>query len=149
MQRILGLSILALVVLDLTSCGDNGEQTGPQSQVASVTVTPGELTLLVGESQQLTATARDQAGNPLDGRSITWTTTEPTVATVSATGIVTGVGTGSATVTATSEGKSASATVSVASAPVVSVTVSPGELTLLVGASQQLTAITRDQAGNP
>jgi alpha-tubulin suppressor-like RCC1 family protein len=148
MQRILGLSILALVVLDLTSCGDNGEQTGPQSQVASVTVTPGELTLLVGESQQLTATAQDQAGNPLVGRSITWATTEPTVATVSAAGVVNGVGPGSATITATSEGKSGSATVSVA-IPVASVTVSPGELTLLVGESQQLTAITRDEAGNP
>ena len=111
MQRILGLSILGLVLLDLASCGDGG--TDAPSLVAIVTVSPAELTLPVGESQQLTATMRDQAGNQLDGRSVTWATTEATVATVSVTGLVAGVGPGSATVTATSEGKSGSVAVSV------------------------------------
>jgi alpha-tubulin suppressor-like RCC1 family protein/uncharacterized protein YjdB len=146
MRRILKLSIVALVMLDLTSCGDNGNETGPQAEVAAVTVTPGELTLAIGESQQLTATVQDQAGNSLV-RSIIWATSEPATAVVSEAGVVTGVGPGSATITATSEEEGGSVTVSVA-VPVGSVTVSPGELTLLAGETQQLTAIASDEAGN-
>jgi alpha-tubulin suppressor-like RCC1 family protein len=152
MHRALGAAILTLMVLDLTSCGDGGGDVGPQPQVASVTVEPSELTLHPGGTQQLTAIPRDEAGNPLVGLSITWTTSDPSVATVSETGMVTAIGPGSAVITAASEGKSGSATVSVGSvppAPVASVTVSPGELTLLVGAPQQLTAVARDEAGHP
>src|SRR5215208_4226234 len=151
MQRMLGLSVLTLCALDLTSCGGNGDETGPAPEVASLTVTPGELTLAVGESHQLTGTARDQAGNPLAGRSISWATSVPTIATVSTTGMGAGVSEGSATITATLEGKSGSATVSVGipSTPIASITVSPAELTLLVGESQQLTAVASDEAGNP
>jgi alpha-tubulin suppressor-like RCC1 family protein len=148
MRRILGGSILALAVLDLTSCGDSGGgDTGPPPQVVSVTVTPSEVTLDPGESQQLTAVPRDEAGDPLDDRPVAWETTEQTVATVSATGMVTAVGPGDAVITATSEQNSGTAAVSV-SVPVASVTVSPSELTLLAGAPQQLTAVTRDEAGN-
>jgi len=89
------------------------------SSVASVTVSPSEMALLVGQSQALTATARDQAGNQLAGRSVTWATSAPAVATVAGDGTVTGVGAGSAIITATSEGKSASATVSVTAVAVV------------------------------
>ena len=74
----------------------NGDETGPQAQVTTVTVAPGELTLPVAQLQQLTATADDQDGNPLDGRPFTWTTSEPTTATVSEAGVVTGIVSGSA-----------------------------------------------------
>ncbi|WP_242336198.1 MULTISPECIES: Ig-like domain-containing protein [unclassified Anaeromyxobacter] len=114
MQRLLGPWMLACM-LSLASCGGGGkgEQSGPQTPVGSVTVTPGELTLVVGASQQLTTSVRDEAGNPLTGRAITWSSTEPAVATVSDAGNVTAVGAGSATITASSEGKSGSATVTV------------------------------------
>jgi hypothetical protein len=118
MMRTLRLSILGPVVLHLASCGGDGgggSTTSQPSAVASVTVSPGALTLLMGTSQQLTATARDQAGNPLVGRAVTWATTEATVATVSTTGIVEGVRAGSVTITATSEGSEGSAEVSVLS----------------------------------
>src|SRR4029453_19192271 len=81
--------------------------------VASVTVAPGELTFVKGGSQQLAAVLQDQAGNPLAGRSVSWTTSDPAVATVSSTGLVSGDEVGSTTITATSEGKSGSATVSI------------------------------------
>jgi alpha-tubulin suppressor-like RCC1 family protein len=82
--------------------------------VASVTVVPQSLSLFAGEEQELHAVTRDQDGRTLVGRSVSWTTSAPTAATVSASGLVTGVGAGSATITATSEGKSGSAAVSVA-----------------------------------
>ena len=117
--------------------------------VASVTVSPSAATVPVGGTQQLTATPLDANGNPLSGRTITWTTSAPGVATVDANGLVSAVATGSATITATSEGKSGTAAITVSSVPVASVAVSPASATLIVGATQQLTATPLDANGNP
>lgn len=70
--------------------------------IASVSVTPASASLVVGASQQLTATARDAAGNTIAGQSFSWTTSAASVASVSPTGLVAGVAPGTATVTATS-----------------------------------------------
>ena len=83
--------------------------------VASVTVSPAAASLTAGQTVQLAAVTRDSAGNVLTGRTVTWTTTNSGVATVSATGLVAGVATGSASVTANSEGKSSTATLTVTS----------------------------------
>lgn len=117
--------------------------------VASLSVSPATTTLFVGGTVQLTATAKDSAGNVLAGRAITWSTSTPAVASVSTSGKVTGVAVGSATITATSEGKSGTATVTATLAPVASVTVSPASASLSVGGTTQLTATARDSAGNP
>ena len=149
-RRIVALSIWSLSLLHLASCGGGGESpTGPDVEVASVTVSPEQLNLGVGETQQLTATPRDQSGAPLAGRSTTWASSEQTVASVSSTGLVTAIGEGSATITASSGGKSGSASVAVIFVPVASVSVVPGELTLLAGASQALTATLIDESGDP
>ncbi len=77
--------------------------------VASVTLSPETGTLVPGQSMTLVATARDAQGLALQGRAITWGSSTEAAATVSQTGVVTGVAVGIATVTATSEGKSATA----------------------------------------
>src|SRR3989454_93400 len=74
--------------------------------VASVAVSPASATMSMGATQQLSATPKDAAGNVLAGRAVAWTSSNPAIATVSATGLVTGVAAGSATITATSEGQS-------------------------------------------
>ena len=116
--------------------------------VASVTIAPTVATLRVGTKVQLTATTKDSAGNVLTGRTVTWSSNAATVASVSATGLVTGVAVGSASMTATSEGKSATATITVTLVPVASVAVTPASVSLLVNATQQLSAVTKDSAGN-
>ena len=149
-RRISALSIWSLGLLHLASCGGGGESpAGPDVEVASVTVSLEQLNLGVGETQQLTATPRDQSGAPLAGRSIAWASSEETVASVSSTGLVTAIGEGSATITASSGGKSGSASVAVIFVPVASVLVLPGELTLLAGQSQALTATPIGESGNP
>lgn len=85
--------------------------------VASVSVTPGAVTLVPGDSQQLAATAKDAAGNVLKGLVVSWTSDNAAVATVSVTGLVRGVAPGAATVTATSEGQSGTAAITVTPAP--------------------------------
>ena len=51
-------------------------------------------TVSVGGSVALVATAFDLASQPINGVPFTWTSTDPQVATVSATGVVTGVSPG-------------------------------------------------------
>ena len=116
--------------------------------VSSVSVTPTSLSLTVGQTGQLTAAPRDASGNALTGRVITWTTSSAAVATVNGSGLVTGRGAGTATITATSEGKSGAVTITVTVAPVASVTVAPASVSLAVPVASQLTATTRDAAGN-
>src|SRR6266702_4035563 len=85
--------------------------------VALVTVSPASVTVLVGQTVQLTATPKDAGGNPLAGRSVAWSSGNATVATVGTSGLVTGRAVGCATITATSGGKSGTAAIAVTTAP--------------------------------
>ena len=79
--------------------------------VAEVAVSPAVDSVDVGGTVQLTAAMRDSAGNALTGRTVSWSSSSTAVATVSTSGLVTGVAAGTATITATVEGRSASAKV--------------------------------------
>ena len=116
--------------------------------VASVKVTPAVVSLLVGAAVQLSATTADSAGNLLSGRSISWSGSDATVASVSNSGLVTSVAQGSASITATSEGKSTAVPVTVTTVPVASLQVSPASANMFVGQTLSLTATPRDAAGN-
>ena len=115
--------------------------------VASVQVSPATARLTPGQTAQLTATPKDSAGSALTGRAVTWTSSAPTVASVSASGLVTGGAVGTATITAMSEGRTGSATVTVALIPVATVVVSPAPATLSVGGTVQLTVTLKDASG--
>src|SRR5437870_5563923 len=117
--------------------------------VASVTVSPSTASVPVGQTVQLTATPKDASGNPLSGRPVSWGSSNTAVATVSGSGVVTGVTAGAATITATSEGQSGTATITESTVPVASVTVSPGTASVQVGQTVQLTATSKDASGNP
>ena len=79
--------------------------------VASITINAGPRSVTVGGTLQLAATTRDSKGKVLTGRVITWQSSDPSVAAINSSGLVTGVVTGSAVMTATSEGKSDTARV--------------------------------------
>jgi uncharacterized protein YjdB len=115
--------------------------------VGSVAVAPGPDTLVTGATLQLTATPMDAAGNALSGRVVTWRSSAPSVATVSATGLVTAVAAGATTITATAGGTIGTALITV-SVPVASVAVTPATANVNVGQTVQLTPTTRDAHGN-
>src|SRR5690242_10192223 len=116
--------------------------------VATVALSPTAINLQIGQTSQLTVTLKDANGNVLTGRTVTWSSDNGSVATVSGTGLVTAAGVGTATITATSEGKSGTASVTVSSIPVAAVTVSPATASLMVGQTVQLTATLKDANGN-
>jgi uncharacterized protein YjdB len=123
--------------------------------VASVTVALASTSIQVGQTSQATATIKDAGGNPVGGRQLTWSSSDPSVATVSASGLVTGVATGSATITGTvpldgKSGVSPALTVTAATTPIarVDMSVTPAD-SLLPAASATATATPRDAGGNP
>ncbi|HKE63355.1 MAG TPA: Ig-like domain-containing protein, partial [Micromonosporaceae bacterium] len=125
--------------------------TAPNTAVASVRVSPATVSLLPGATSQLSAATLDAAGNTLSGRSVKWSTSDTTKATVSQAGLVSGIAAGTATVTAESEGVTGQAAVTVlppASKAVASVRLTPATVSLQVGATSQLSAVTLDDAGN-
>jgi uncharacterized protein YjdB len=91
----------------------------PPPPVASVSVAPASGTFQVGETVQLTATPLDSARNVLEGRTVSWTSSAPAIASVDDSGLVTAAAPGSATISAASEGQTGTAMISVVAASVV------------------------------
>ncbi|HYT83157.1 MAG TPA: Ig-like domain-containing protein [Gemmatimonadales bacterium] len=104
-------------VFGLLSNVASGTTAASMAPVAAVTVNPASASVGVGGTQPFTATLKDANGTPLTGRTVTWASSAPPVATVSASGLVTGVVAGTATITATSEGQSGTAALTVTASP--------------------------------
>ena len=118
--------------------------------VASVTVAPATADVILGQTQQLTATPKAANGDSLSGRTITWTTDNAAIADVNANGLVSAKAVGGpVTITATSEGKSGTAAITVVPAPVASVTVTPPSASIMIGTTAQLAATPKDANGTP
>jgi serine protease len=116
--------------------------------VAAVEVAPASQTLVsLGATVQFTATARDASGRPVTGKSFSWQSTTPAVATVSTSGLATAVTNGNTTIRATVEGVTGSATITVAQ-EVASISIAGLTDTLrALGATAQLTATPKDAGG--
>ena len=78
-----------------------------------MSIEPTHWALGIGQATQLAATPLDSMRNALAGRAVTWTNSNPAVASVSSTGLVMALTLGQAIITATSENQSAGATITV------------------------------------
>ena len=114
----------------------------------TVTVLVAADTLMRGDTLRLAAEARDANGHAVDGAVFSWTSSDTSVATVDASGLVTGVGVGEATITAATDGASASTTMSVVH-NVATVTLSPLSDTIAPGDTVRLTARAFNDEGQP
>ncbi len=96
-----------------TSDGVSGDADVTVAQeVAAVTVTPATARLTaLEETVQLTAGAEDAKGHDVAGKTFTWSSSDESVATVSASGLVTAVANGSSTITAAADNVSGTATI--------------------------------------
>lgn len=91
---------LSLCLLPLlASCGGGGGEggTAPAPKL-TVTVSPAIDTIAVGDSTLFVAAVTDATGAPATGATLTWRSTNTAVATVSATGRVTGIAVGGSSV---------------------------------------------------
>lgn len=117
-----------------------------RSPVATAIVTPAVSTIIIPNTVRLSATLRDAFGAALN-RPVTWTSSDPTIAVVDATGLVTPVARGVAAITATSEGRIGTAAVTVKAA-VNAVTIEPAVAVVDVGEQIPLAAVLLDEEGN-
>ena len=106
--------------------------------VTGVSLNYSSRTLAVGETLALTATVSPAAATY---QTVSWSSSQPAVAAVDSSGLVTALSAGSCTITVTTEdgGKTADCLITVV-IPATGVTIAPQTLTLAVGQSQTMTA---------
>jgi uncharacterized protein YjdB len=96
------------LALFIAACG---ESTAAPSPITAIAIVPDSVEVVVNGTAQLRAAMWDAAGRAARDRAVTWTSSNPTVATVSPTGLVTTAFLGSTTITVTCEGRHATAVV--------------------------------------
>ena len=124
-------------LLTALACGGETPVVPPDVTPAAVVVAPSaQASLASGQTLTLTAVVQNKGGQPLTAAAA-WSSSDPTVATVSA-GLVTAVKTGSATITAAAGSVVSSA---------VQVTVTPGPVAALALRAQPANALIRQRFG--
>jgi Bacterial Ig-like domain (group 2) len=118
--------------------------------VSTITIDPPNPSVSESASLQLTAAGTDSNGNPITlsggtsctGTTVCWSSSTPSIATISTGGLLTGVAAGTTTITAASGTASATTTATVTLGNVTKLTIDPGSVTLPVSstATQGLTA---------
>ena len=116
--------------------------------VASVSLSPSGGTLAaIGDTLRLTSTVLDSNEHPAPDQGLIWESSEPTVATVSSSGLVTSVGNGSTTISARLGDATGDAVISV-NQSIVSISVTPtGETFSSIGDTSRLAAVALDGQG--
>ena len=113
----------------------------PSATLQSVAVTPATALIANGSTQQFTATGTYSDGSIQDlTTTATWSSSNLTVATIAATGLATARGLGTATITAVSGNIDGTAALTVASATLSSIAVTPNPASVTQGQTIQFTA---------
>jgi len=127
--------------IQASSNGVNGTTQLRVVSLTSIAVTPANPTIALGGTQQLTATGTYSDGTTTQNltSSVTWTSSLSTVATVSASGLATGVGLGATTIRAQLGSIQGTTTLTVRG--LLSITVNPPNPSILMSDPQQFQAI--------
>ncbi len=93
-------SLFAGAIL-VTAAGCGSEQrTGPPPPASTLVVSPARLVMGIGMSRQLTASALDESGEPVDGGTVSFASNDQSRAVVTSGGVVSYVGVGEAEIRA-------------------------------------------------
>jgi len=114
---------------------------GAAVQLTSITVTPAGSSTPLGTTEQFTATGNYNNGTTANiTNSVTWASSTPGVATITAAGLASTVATGATTLTATSAAISGSTALTVSPPALVAIAVTPADPSIASGTTQQFTA---------
>lgn len=133
--------VLALAGL---ACGDS---TAVTVDVARIEITPEVASSQAGGTLPLTARVFDGSGTAIPAPVLRWSSSDVSVATVAATGLVSALSPGTARIAVSSMGRSAVSTLTVLPRPVATLTLSPTQTSVIVGSTTRLIATPRDAAG--
>ncbi|MGH7524075.1 MAG: Ig-like domain-containing protein, partial [Gemmatimonadales bacterium] len=110
-------AVLVVAVLGLATCQSRDATAPAPVAVATISLTTSAVVIAPLERLTVTAVPRDSAGRELTGLDVSWTSSQPSLATVDSHGVVTGIAGGMTTVTAIIGGKTASVTIYVSFPP--------------------------------
>lgn len=141
----IGRGVLARTIFPLCTLAC-AEATAPPGPPAAIAIDPVAVTVFRGASTQLTALVTNSTGHQLSGIAITWATADSDIATVSASGAITGRSAGQSLVSASASGLTATAPIAVLLAT-GELQVTPVTLGLVPGGTLRLTATLGTPAG--
>ena len=122
------------------SLSDTTTVTVVPAHLISIDVEPKAVAIALGTEQQFSAVGTFDDGSTQLLTSVTWTSSLPGTATINPSGLATAVGTGSSTISAISGSVTGTASLSVSSAALVSIAVTPANSSMAVGTTKQFTA---------
>jgi hypothetical protein len=148
-------ALVAAIALAFTACIDTPPITSSADQIPSaaigrITIEPATLSIVAGADAPLDVRLEDHDGNPVDGQSVVWVSSDTTVVTVDSAGVVKAVKPGKANVIAIAGTQSAQAVVEVAAkaAPKKpAISVSPASASVVVTKTVTLAASVTDTLG--
>lgn len=132
-------AIIAFCSMILLDCGGSPS---PPGILESITISPSTASSPLGATQQFTALGSFSDGGTQNlTASVTWSSSNTSVATIKTSGLATGKGIGTATITAKSGSTTATAELKVTPPVVVSIAVMPSNPFIGLGGTQQFIAI--------
>lgn len=111
-SRLINRALVLLTIAASISCSGSDHTTGPDPTVSGIRIYAPPAPMVVDESYHLTAISEATGSDLSTDPSLTWSSSNATVATVTL-GIVTAVGPGTAEITAEGNGKGGKTTISV------------------------------------
>ena len=144
----LKFGLILFFVFMMTACGGgSGGSSSPSNSgsaapptLQSISVTPTSSSMAAGLTLQYTATGNYSDGTSKVIQSPSWSSSTQSVATTSATGLITSIAAGSSTITASANGMSGSTTLTVTAATLQSITVTSSASSVAAGLTAQFTA---------
>jgi hypothetical protein len=129
------------------ACSSEGTGASDVLVVSRIDIEPPGAGLVPGGTQLFTAVPKTSSGIAVPNRTVTWSSANPAIASVSTAGLVTANTLGETVVTATVDQVEASVPVNVTPKPVASVQVTPGSVTLFVNQTQPIQVTLKDAQG--
>lgn len=106
-KKMLSYALSMLTFLALTACGSGvggayggGSSSGSNGIVTNIVISPTKSSVAAGGMQQYMATMKDSSGNVITNATLTWTSSNTSVAKVTSSGLATAVAAGTANIQA-------------------------------------------------
>ena len=142
--------VVSAIVVVAASCGGGGGDGGtttPNGTVARVDISAPSPTMEVGQNMQITVRYYDAANAQLNGRAVTYSSSNEAVATISTSGLITATGPGSVTITAMVERIQGTVALTVNAVPVFFILITPANPSVRQGETITLAAQPQNQIG--
>ena len=122
------------------SASDTATLTVVAAHLLSISLNPANPSIALGTTQQFTATGSFDDGSTQPLTSVIWSSSNINVASINSSGVATSTGPGTATITAASGAVSGTTSLTVTSASLVSIAVTPANPSMAIGTTRQFTA---------